>query len=363
MHLSGCKKRRNCHCSATRYVANDSEYQQGNMLFCLLKSGANVRILRKDYETKMILRRLARWVSCAVAVATAGLAASAFALPIGYSVRSDGDDNLYKINLATGAATQLGPTGFPKIEGLAISAAGELFGVNPNLVASSSQLVKCSTTTGACAAVGSLGVTSVSGTNAGLTFAANGQLYMALNAAIYWVNPATGITAPLGPTGPALSGLAAGAPSAKCASGLYGLGGNTNQGEFFCVNPANGAVTLLGTLPGAAAVDSGLDGDATTGLVWGITNPSSASAPAQIFSVVPATLEVSKLIDVTLNGAPIGGFESLAVEKSAARPGGVTAGAALEVPGIQPSTLALLIALSLAFGVGALRRQRQSVRR
>jgi hypothetical protein len=246
-----------------------------------------------------------------LAFATTLVVASAvWANPIGYSVRSDGDDNLYRIDLGTGVATQLGATGFPKIEGLALNSAGDLFGVNPSQ--SNSQLVRCSTTTGQCTSVGLMGVPAPSGTNAGLAFAANGSLYMALNAIIYWVNPATGQSAPIGISGPAISGLGSGAVSANCASGLYALGGNTNQGELFCVNTANGALTSLGTLS-TASVDAGFDGDATTGLLWGITNPSSATAPAQVYSVNPATLSVSAPINVTLGGVAIGGFESLAV--------------------------------------------------
>lgn len=226
---------------------------------------------------------------------------------VGYSVRSDIDRKLYRIEMTTGVATEIGATGFGKIEALAVNAAGEIFGVNP----ATSQLVKCSSTTGACAAVGVLtGVLQVQ-TNAGLAFASSGVLYLAMNAVIYRVDPATGATVALGATGPALSGLAAVNASPACASGLYGIGGNSDRGKFYCINVTNGSAALLGTLT-VSPLDSGLDGDITTGLVWGITN----NTPGQVFAVDPATLALSNLNTVSLAGSEIGGFESLAVLRS-----------------------------------------------
>ena len=98
---------------------------------------------------QIILRGLVRRV---VVAALLAMSAHAFAGPIGYSVRSDVDRKLYRIDMATGVATDIGVTGFSKIEGLAISTTGEIYGVNP----STAQLVKCSAITGACAAVGTL---------------------------------------------------------------------------------------------------------------------------------------------------------------------------------------------------------------
>jgi hypothetical protein len=265
----------------------------------------------------VLSRRFGLWCAHAVALCVAAVMTCAHAQPFGYSVRSDTDDRLYRINLATGAATQLGLTGFGKIEGLALSATGELFGVH--LIPSQpAQLVKCSTTTGACTLVGTTSATS--GGTAGLAFSSTGQLFLATSSVVFTVNPVTGAaTALSAASGPAVSGLAAGATTATCTSGLYALAGNVDAGKFYCVNTASGALTLLGTLTSltaTTAIDGGIDGDRTTGLVWGITNPSDANAPAQIYSITPLTLAVSAFTPVTLNGTPIGGFESLAVEPS-----------------------------------------------
>ena len=112
-------------------------------------------------------------------------------------------------------------------------------------------------------------------------------------------------------TGPAISGLAGVSPTAACASGIYGLGGNTDRGKFYCINLSNGVATLLGTV-GVAPLDSGLDGDLTTGLVWGISNDD----PGQVFSINTTSLAISNTNTVTLAGKAIGGFESLAVART-----------------------------------------------
>ena len=271
----------------------------------------------------MIVRRrvarrfcvLATMLACAAGFVGHAAAAAAPSSVTGYSVRSDGDDRLYRIELTTGAATQLGASGFPKLEGLAINAAGELFAVNPSISSSQSQLLKCSTSTGACAAVGVLGVVTVSSTNAGLTFTPAGQLFLTLNAALYAVNPATGAATFVGTNNVAISGLAATAPTANCASGLFGVGGNGNAGALYCVSTSNGSVSALGNLS-VAPTDAGLDADLTTGLLWEITNPADSGAQAEVFSFSPVTLIQSAPVGVTLGGAPIGGFEGLAVVPS-----------------------------------------------
>ncbi len=219
-------------------------------------------------------------------------------------MRSDVDRKLYSIDMATGVAAELGATGFSKIEGLAINQAGEIYGVNPP----TAQLVKCSPIDGTCVAIGTLAGLPQIQTNAGLTFSSTGVLYLAMNAVIYRVDPATAATAALGTTGPALSGLAGVSPTESCPSGVFGMGGNSDKGKLYCINVNNGVATFLGALS-IAPLDVGLDGDVGSGLVWGVTN----DAPGQVFAVTPSTLVVSNVNTVTLDGKEIGGFESLAI--------------------------------------------------
>ena len=304
----------------------------------------------------LILRVFVRGVFCAAAFAVVGalLSATAFASPIGYSVRSDVDAKLYRLDMATGVSTEIGATGFIKIEALAINSIGEIYGVNPV----TAQLVKCSASTGACKAVGLLlGLPQVP-SNAGLAFAASGALYLAVNAAVYFVDPATGAVAALGGTGPAISGLAGVAPSATCASGLYAMGGNTDRGKFYCINTTTGVATLLGTL-GINPLDLGLDGDPVTGLVWGISD----DVPGQVFAINPATLAISNINTVTLAGKAIGGFESLAIARTGTTAVGdplpaVTADPALVVPTLSAAWLAALFLLLAATALVLSRKQK-----
>lgn len=301
-----------------------------------------------------ILRRLVRG---AAIFALATSVSHSFAGPIGYSVRSDVDRKLYRIDMATGFASEIGVTGINKIEGLAISAAGELFGVNP----STAQLVRCVAATGTCSVVGPLAGLPQLQTNAGLAFASNGQLYLAMNAVIYRVDPATGATAALGASGPALAGLAGVAPSASCPSGLYGMGGNGDRGRFYCINVATGTATLLGTL-GVNPIDVGLDGDPVTGLVWGISNDD----PGQVFAVDPATLLVSNVSTVTLAGKAIGGFESLAVARTGTAAVGdplAPVAEAAPIPALGHWALLLLAALLPLALPSAVRRRLSSFRK
>ena len=301
---------------------------------------------KQDFRLILILRGFIRAASVAATAATLMLSSASFASPIGYSVRSDVDGKLYRLDMATGVATEIGATGFSKIEALAINSAGEIYGVNPV----TAQLVKCSASTGICKAVGTLvGLPQVP-SNAGLAFASSGALYLAVNAAIYFVDPATAAVVALGPTGPAISGLAGVTPSATCASGLYAMGGNTDRGKFYCINTTTGVATLLGTL-GITPLDVGLDGDPVTGLVWGISD----DVPGQVFAINPATLAITNINTVTLSGKPIGGFESLAIARTGTTAvGDPLPAAVVDAPLAVPTlSFAWLAALSLLLATAA----------
>jgi hypothetical protein len=255
-------------------------------------------------------RSVSRFATIArAALLLASLSIASAHATVGFSVRSDTDKKLFSINLATGVATELGATGFADIEALAMNANGELFGVNPT----TAELIKCATNTGACTAVGTMNdLPSSPLANAGLAFDPSGKLFLAINAIIYAVDPTKATTTAIGPSGAAISGLASGKVTTNCASGLYAIGGNSDQGKLYCIDTATGAAKTLGTLTSGTALDGGLDADATTGRVWGISNGTTA----QIYSVDPATLAVANVKAVTLNGVGVGGFESLAVRRS-----------------------------------------------
>jgi Ca2+-binding RTX toxin-like protein len=173
---------------------------------------------------------------------------------IAWSVQSDGDDQLYSIDLATGAETAIGPTGFGDIEGLSFDANGTLYGVNDP----TDELVTCSVTTGACQVVGPLNVTF---TDMGLTFDRAGNLWMSTDApspeTFYRVDPATGQATAIGPQGQEVTGLAA------SGSTIYGLGGD-NTDNLVRIDPATGAATTVGPLGTVTVSDGGIDFQGTT---------------------------------------------------------------------------------------------------
>lgn len=251
-------------------------------------------------------------VSAAGLLAFSG-AAHAQTSVIGFAVsNTDSARKLYRIDFATGEATAIGPTGTSKVEGLALSPAGDLFAVNP----ATSQLLKCSTESGACTVVGTLtGVAPSLTGNAGLAFAADGKLYAGLNAALFRVDPASGAATFVGNTGVAIGGLAGIAPQPNCASGLYALGSNTDRGRLFCVNTTTGAVTLLATLAGLSPVDGGLDGLPDESVLYGVAD--NGSAGSQIFRIAADKLVPEQIVKVTVNGSDLTGLESLAIQRLA----------------------------------------------
>lgn len=273
---------------------------------------------------------------------------------VGYAVsNTESARTLYRIDFATGEATAIGPTGSSKVEGLALSPAGELFGINP----ATSQLLRCSTETGGCTVVGTLtGVAPSLAGNAGLGFASDGRLYAAMNAGLFRVDPTSGSASFVGNTGIAVGGLAGISPQANCPSGLYALGSNTDRGRLFCLNTANGSATLLATLAGMSPVDGGLDGFADGALLYGVAdNGSSAS---QVFEVAADKLVPENIRRVTAGGVDVTGLESLAVMRVASiAPASTDPHAVPTVSAANLSVLALAL-IALAAALSARRRGR-----
>jgi hypothetical protein len=199
------------------------------------------------------------------------LCAVAASAQIGYGVDSDSDaDNLYLIDLSTGVASVIGPTGRGDIEGLAFSG-GVLYGVDD----ADNSLVGCNIATGACSFIGGLGV---SVTDPGLGAAPNGTLYLVDEGSpgeLYTVNPATGLATLVGTLGGDVEGqsIAFGAPTAGCASGAFLIDPNEDPAEIYCVDLGTGAATLVGDF-GAAFTGLGnefqaMDFDAN-GVLWAL---------------------------------------------------------------------------------------------
>jgi len=236
----------------------------------------------------------------------------------GYSVNSDGDGQLYAIDLNTGVAAPIGPVGFSDVEGLSFHpVTGVLYGVDDI----TEQLITINLATGAGTPVGALGVGIV---DMGLTFDAAGNLWMATDvpATFYSINPATGAAAAVGPQGQFVTGLAASGHT------VYGLGGDFVN-NLVTINTATGATTPVGALgAGLNVTDGGIDFD-NAGVLWGIEDGGN------IFTINPVT-GAGTVISGTLSG-----FESLAIQQTV-------------IP--EPATLVLLGLSAVGF---VLRRRRR----
>lgn len=212
----------------------------------------------------------------------------------GYSVQSDGDDNLYRINLNTGDATPIGPVGHDDLEGLSFQpGTGVLFGGNNWL---DEVLVTINTTTGAATTVGELflGQGDVI-TNLGLGFCNDGSLWMATMwpGDFYSVDPTTGLATSIGPQGIDVTGLA-------CWDGvMYGLGGD-HADNLVTIDLSTGAATNVGPLVNVSLFQGGI-AFAPDGTLWGIEEEGT------IFTINPST-GYATVVATTLDD-----FESLAI--------------------------------------------------
>jgi hypothetical protein len=283
-------------------------------------------------------------------ILAAGLPLSAQAGPTAYSVRSDGtdaqDDYLYRIDLATGVATPIGPTGFEDVEGLAFDTdCTTLYGVDDT----TDRLLTCDTATGACTQVGNLGVNI---TDTGLAFAGE-RLFMSTDApknpSNFYRLDALGAATVVGAQGQEVTGLAAG------PLGVFGLGGD-GRDNLVEIDPVTGAATVIGPLGTVQPSDGGLDFDAD-GVLWGIEDRGLRN-PSRIFRVNVSTGAATLGPTVHLaNNTNLIGFEGLAIDEGVCSVLG-NQPALVEVPTLGEWGLTALSALLSLAGIASLRRRR-----
>lgn len=271
------------------------------------------------------------------------------AVGTGYSVQSDGNQKLYRIDLATGVATPLGASGFDGIEGLAFDpGCKKLYGVDDV----KDRLVTCDLKTGGCTTVGSLGLDI---TDTGLAFANDGRLFMSTDAPknplrFFALDPKTGAATWIGNQGTEVTGLAGN------LFGLYGLGGD-GKDNLVTVDPATGKATSIGPLGTVTLQDGGLDFD-RDGTLYGLNDIGPGSGkPSQLFTIDLQTgraTVVATLKDPA--GKPIYGFEGLAIDGGICAAKGFGQAVAVDAPALDGWGLGLLAVGLAAAALLVLRR-------
>ena len=241
-----------------------------------------------------------------------------------FSVRSDVDGLLYRIDLTSGTSTFVGLPGFTSVEGLAFHPGdGRLFAVDDT----ENRLLTINPQTGAGANVGLFGVDIE---EPGLAIDCSGRVWMSaleFPGAIenlYELDPVTGAATLVGPLGQSVTGLTS-------RSGLlYGLG-QTPDDNLVTIDTATGAATVIGPLQNERVAGGGLEFDGN-GQLWGLAD----EAGPRIFTIDPATGRATPRAQVTF------GFESLAIPGTTgcpAPPPGPPGPEPLTVDAVDPDAL------------------------
>lgn len=217
------------------------------------------------------MRPLWGWLAASLMVL---LSHDAAADPIGYAATFS---DLYRVDLATGAAARVGPIGFNDVDGLAISPTGQLYGVADQTAGSGTGLtdflIRIDPATGAGSLVGPLSGLANQGPNGsldyGLAFTCDGRLWLSSDStgALWEVTPSSGQVRQVASTGVPLSGLAARGRE------LFGIGvrqgfGDASQQATYRIDTETGSTARIGSLGSADTLSgAGADFDAG-GTLW-----------------------------------------------------------------------------------------------
>jgi len=254
-----------------------------------------------------------------ITMAAAGFLASISLGQIGYSVNSNTDSHLYRIDFSTGIATDLGALSFIDAEGISFGPSGQLFAIG----GTASELWNITSPPGSL--VGGTGTRS--GLDAGMDFY-NGVMYNIQGSStfseLYTINLATGASTSVG------TGQFFGDNIAISSAGIGYVSDWIFSDSLYTINLATGGMTLVGGLGlGDVSVQAGSDFSAA-GTLYNLTSDG------QMWTIDTATGLATFAFQVkNAAGANLTGFEGLAIETLDSNP----------VP--EPGTMALM-------GLGAL---------
>ncbi|MCA9289330.1 MAG: hypothetical protein KDA05_12130, partial [Phycisphaerales bacterium] len=222
--------------------------------------------------------------------------------PGAYSVQSNGDDHLYRIDLMTGVATDMGLVGLNDAEGLSDGPGGGLFAVGGTV----EEFWDISSPPGSLVgATGPLG-----GIDSGLDFHNGSMWYASADSGaagtnIGRINVATGAaTLVSNAPGVFFDNLAArdgvGGPEAFGVDGIF-------TDSLYRVNPTTGATTLVGNLGlGDISVQVGTSFGPAGRLI-------ALFSDGNIYTIDTTTGAATFVAQVTVGGVPTSGWEGLAI--------------------------------------------------
>jgi hypothetical protein len=289
--------------------------------------------------------------------ALACLPLGAAAEPVAYGA---GFRDLYRLDLATGQQTLVGPIGFNDVEGLAFAGLGELYaavdGTQGSGGTASDFLIRIDLASGAGTLVGPLNGLAGQGPSGqldyGLAATCDGRLWLSSeNTQELWeVSRLNGGVRRVGSTGAALSGLAG------RGDYLYGVSVGADA-ALYRVNPQSAESIRVGALGIGGPIENvGLDFD-QAGALWASLDPLDSGRPSRVARIDLATGAATLVSNIDLDV----GIEGLAiVTPPACGAGGApsTPDSIVPVPGPGVGWLALLAVFTGLLGAVGVRQRR-----